>query len=81
MQKQYSRTIGNFSKLPTDILLDAMDTVLTEKQREYCLDYFGLLLSMKEVASKHGVSTATVSRTISRAKKRLHGVLKYYKPK
>ncbi len=67
----------NFEHLPREILADAITTVLSNKQREYALLYFFMGMKMSDIAKSQGVSTSAVSRTISRAKKKLEQVLKY----
>lgn len=58
-------------------LLKAVNEELTPKQRETLLMYYFEDLSMAEIAEKQGVTLSTVSRSITRAKKRLERVLKY----
>lgn len=58
-------------------LLKAVNEELTPKQRETLLMYYYENLSMAEIAEKQGVTLPTVSRSITRAKKRLERVLKY----
>lgn len=53
---------------------------LSEKQQQYYAAYYLNGLSMAEIASIYGVNKATVSRTITRANKKLQTVLRYSAP-
>ena len=59
---------GNMAK---DLLLNAIDTVLTEKQKKYVKMHYFMDKPMKEIAKELGVNPSTVTRTIQSAKKRL----------
>ena len=52
--------------------------VLTPIQRLYLDEYYKERMTMKQIGEKHGVTVATVSRTLKRARNRLRAVLKYY---
>ena len=56
----------------------AWDNELTDCQQRYLSLYYRDRLTMKEIAQLHGVNTATVSRTLRRARNRLQRVLQYY---
>jgi len=51
---------------------------LTDCQRRYLTHYYRDTMTMREIAARYGVNTATVSRTLSRARNRLRRVLQYY---
>lgn len=51
---------------------------LTDKQRLYLTMYYGERRSMTEIAQSCGVSLSTVSRTLTRARRRIEEVMKYY---
>lgn len=59
----------------------AMEEELTDKQREYIEMFFVYGMSMKDIGQELGVSTATVSRTISCGLDRLYHVLRYANPR
>lgn len=50
---------------------------LSEKQQEYLRNYYFDGMSMRQSAEIHGVCISTVSRTISRAERRIRAALKY----
>ncbi len=52
-------------------MLYAVRSKLTKKQRETFLLYYGKKLKMPEIARKQGVCVSTVSRSISRARRRI----------
>ena len=58
----------------------AFQRELSEKQKKYYADYYLNGLSMAEIANIHGINKATVSRTITRANKKLRTVLRYSAP-
>ena len=55
----------------------AREQELTPRQREMLHMHFELEMSMTQIADALGVDKSTVSRTIARAKGRLHRVLRY----
>ena len=55
----------------------ARERELTPRQRQFLTRYFDEGLSMREIAEAAGVDPSTVSRTLSRAKARLHRALQY----
>lgn len=56
----------------------AWQNELTDCQRKYLLLYYQDTMTMREIAARCGVNTATVSRTLKRARNRLRQVLQYY---
>ena len=58
-------------------LADAIEEELTARQGEVVRLYYINQLPMKEVAEVLNVSISTVSRTLKRARARLHRCLKY----
>lgn len=48
-----------------------LDIALTPAQKQYIMLYYSSKLTMREIAGIFGVTPSTVSRTISRAAKRL----------
>ena len=59
------------SEMAKDMLLDAIETILTEKQKKYVKMHYFMDKPMKEIAKELGVNPSTVTRTIQSAKKRL----------
>lgn len=51
---------------------------LTDCQRQYLLHYYRDCMTMRAIAARYGVNVSTVSRTLSRARRRLRRVLQYY---
>ena len=51
---------------------------LTPTQRKYLALYYHKRMTMREIGELHGVTVATVSRTLKRARNRLRTVLQYY---
>ncbi len=60
-----------------NMLLHAMDTELTEKQREITKDFYFGGLSVTEISSKQNVNKSTVSRHLKRSKEKLQKALSY----
>ena len=58
----------------------ALAEELTDKQKKYYVMYHLNNLSIPEIAEMEGVNKSTVSRTITRAAKRLAKVLRYSAP-
>lgn len=58
-------------------LLKAIDTELTERQRQIVIEYYFNGLSVTRIAEMLNVSKSTVSRHLSRARERLKTSLKY----
>ena len=52
-------------------MIEFVKMLLTEKQYNYLLDYFGYGLSYPEIAKKYGVSNSTVSHCINAAMRKL----------
>lgn len=50
---------------------------LTETQKRYIIAYYVECKTMEQIGLDMGVNKSTVSRTIGRARRRLHKVLKY----
>ena len=59
-------------------LRSAWQTALTPHQRTYMQEYYINRKTMCQIAADCGVSTGTVSRTLSRARQRLRNALQYY---
>lgn len=55
----------------------AREQELTPRQREMLSMYYEGGMSMPQIAERLGVNRSTVSRTIRRARERLHRVLRY----
>lgn len=60
-----------------NVLSKAIQTELTAKQQEYLLMQFCDGLTVTEISRRCGVDNSVVSRTISRAKRRLYHCIKY----
>lgn len=50
---------------------------LTETQRRYAVAYYVERLNVRQIAEREGLAPSSVSRTLQRARRRLHRVLKY----
>lgn len=61
-------------------LMVAIESELTEKQRQYYTMYHLESMTMEAIAKKTGVSKSCVSRTIQRANARLARCLRYSAP-
>ena len=59
------------------LMATAIREELSEIQREYINCYYFERLTMDEIGERYGVSKSTVSRTITRGKKKLEKVLRY----
>lgn len=59
----------------------AVEIELTGIQRDYFVAYYFEGMTMAEIADSCGVNKSTVSRTVSRARKRMARVLKYVNPR
>ncbi len=55
----------------------AIESELTERQKEMVNEFYFDGLSVTAIARKHNISKSTVSRHLSRARERLKGALKY----
>ncbi|MCI6651882.1 MAG: sigma-70 family RNA polymerase sigma factor [Ruminococcus sp.] len=62
---------SNDVNMAKDLLLNAIDTVLTEKQKKYVKMHYFMDKPMNQIAKELGVNPSTVTRTIQSAKKRL----------
>ena len=60
------------------ILHKAIQSELTERQRECVLMYYFQNMKMKEIAESFGLSPSTVSRHISAAQKKLRHIVAFY---
>ncbi|MEE1047351.1 MAG: sigma-70 family RNA polymerase sigma factor [Clostridia bacterium] len=58
-------------------LLKAIDTELTDRQKQIVIEYYFNGLSVTKIAEIYDVSKSTVSRHLSRARERLKTSLKY----
>ncbi|MGN1131987.1 MAG: sigma-70 family RNA polymerase sigma factor [Ruminococcus sp.] len=54
-----------------DMLLNAIETILTEKQKKCVKMHYFMDMPMNQIAKELGVNPSTVTRTIQSAKKRL----------
>lgn len=61
-------------------LMEAIDGVLTEKQREAVIGVYFENRSVTEVANRLGVNRSTVSRNLRRALKSLSAALRFCRP-
>ena len=61
---------SNDVNMAKDLLLNAIDTVLTEKQKKYVKMHYFMDKPMNQIAKELGVNPSTVTRTIQSAKKR-----------
>lgn len=59
----------------------ALETELTDKQRQYYLMYFQEGKTMEQIAKEFGVSKSTVSRTVRRANLKMGRCLRYADPR
>lgn len=59
------------------MIAKAIENELTDIQRTYFCEYYFEGLTMAEIAEAHGTNKSTISRTISRARKRIGRCLKY----
>ncbi len=55
----------------------AIQSELTDRQREMVTEFYFEGLSVTEIANRRGLSKSTVSRHLSRARERLKSALKY----
>lgn len=62
---------SNDVNMAKDLLLNAIDTVLTEKQKKCVKMHYFMDKPMNQIAKELGVNPSTVTRTIQSAKKRL----------
>lgn len=58
----------------------ALEHELTDTQRRYLLAYYGNQMNIPKVAEEFGVNRSTVSRELSRSRKKLLHVLQYTSP-
>lgn len=58
-------------EMAKDMLLDAIETILTEKQKKCVKMHYFMDMPMNQIAKELGVNPSTVTRTIQSAKKRL----------
>lgn len=76
--QENSGTNAEAHKKALKILSKVISGELTERQRECIFMRYYQNLTVTEIACRLGVGKSTVSRHISKAKKRLYKVLKYY---
>lgn len=60
------------------ILIRALETELTDRQRKCITDYYLLGRREKDIACELGISPSTVSRHITNARKKLRHIASYY---
>ena len=58
-------------------LRSAIDTELTDRQRQILLEYYISQKTMCQIAQECGINKSTVCRTIQRAEQRLQRCLRY----
>jgi RNA polymerase sigma factor (sigma-70 family) len=58
-------------------LIRAIDSELTDRQKQMVTEYYFDGSSVTEIAKNHQLSKSTVSRHLSRSRERLKGALKY----
>ncbi|MDO4743091.1 MAG: sigma-70 family RNA polymerase sigma factor [bacterium] len=58
-------------------LSKAIDTELTDRQKEIIKAFFYDGSSVTEISTRLGINKSTVSRHLKRSKEKLHNVLKY----
>ncbi len=58
-------------------LSKAIETELTDRQREIVNEYYFGGATVTEIAKRRGISKSTVSRHLSRSRERLKSALKY----
>lgn len=58
-------------------LCQAIDSELTERQRQMVMDFYFGGETVTAISKKYGISKSTVSRHLSRSKERLKNALKY----
>lgn len=74
-----SRIIGEkLHKMALKALQEVVREELSSAQKKYLVEYYYNQTPMKEIAMKYGVNISTVSRTISRGRKRIMERIKYY---
>ena len=66
---QHQRLLQNLTK--------AVEAELTPRQKEMLYPYYYEKLNMAQIAGRLGVNKSTVSRTLCRARRRLHHILQY----
>lgn len=67
--QRWQRLLHNLSR--------AMTEELTTRQQEMLQMYYYEGLNMTQIAARLGVNKSTVSRTLCRARRRLHHILQY----
>ncbi len=60
------------------ILRKVIEEALTERQREMITLYYSGRMNIPQIAAMLGVNRSTVSRTISRGRRRIMEKMKYY---
>ena len=55
----------------------AINSELTERQKQMVQEYYFQGATMTAIAEKYGISKSTVSRHLTRSRERLKGALKY----
>lgn len=74
-----SRIIGEkLRRMALKALQEVVREELSPAQKKYLVEYYYEEKSMKEISEKYGVNISTVSRTISRGRKRIMERIKYY---
>ncbi len=77
--RQYLKGDDNNSKRShlRKVLMKAIDTELTEKQRECVIEYYLNNRQMKDIARDMRVNPSTVTRHIKRAEEKLRHIAEY----
>ena len=68
---------GDNSQRLLQNLTKAVEAELTPRQKEMLYLYYYEKLNMAQIAGRLGVNKSTVSRTLCRARRRLHHILQY----
>lgn len=72
------QTNGQHLMIATHALHDSLEQDVTERQREMLQMYYFDRLSTEEIAQRLGVNKSTVSRTMTRAKRRIRKNMRFY---
>lgn len=72
------KTNAEHLKIASRALHDTLENELTPRQREMVMLYFFENMTMREIGAQLGVDSSTVSRTLSRAKRRIARCMRFY---
>lgn len=59
------------------LIQPAMESELNEKQRDIMMKYYFNGMTMQEISDVYGINRSTVSRYLTRARRKLERVLRY----